>query len=158
MRAVCPIPGERYLLRVHNASNRRVEVVVSVDGRDVVDGRPASLEKRGYLVLPHSDLAIDGFRLPQESVAAFRFSSVSRSYAARMGDDRDVGVIGVAIFVEEPRRWAPPPSSELGAAPLAGADQRREAEQRSKAGSATGSVERGDELASRSQERPGFGI
>jgi hypothetical protein len=38
--------GKRYLLRLHNDSWRRIEVVGSVDGRDVVDGRPASVEKR----------------------------------------------------------------------------------------------------------------
>jgi hypothetical protein len=101
--------GQRYLLRVRNGSGRRVEVVASVDGRDVLDGRPASLAKRGYVVAPYGELTIDGYRLSQAAVAAFRFSSVPRSYAARKGDPRDVGVIGVAVF---PERWqalvAPP--------------------------------------------------
>jgi hypothetical protein len=98
--------GKRYLLRVRNGSGQRVEVVASVDGRDVVDGRPAALEKRGYLVEPYGEVTIDGFRLGLGSVAAFRFSSVARSYAARMGDARDVGVIGVAVF---PEREPPAP-------------------------------------------------
>jgi hypothetical protein len=102
--------GQRYLLRVRNGSGKRVEVVASVDGRDVVDGNPSALDKRGYLVDPYGELTVDGFRLGLESVAAFRFSSVSRSYAARMGDARDVGVIGVAIFPEREqppiRRWS----------------------------------------------------
>jgi hypothetical protein len=82
--------GERYLVRVRNQSARRAEVVVSVDGRDVVDGRPASFEKRGYLVEPWSEVTIDGYRLSDAAVAAFRFSSVSESYAGRLGDARDV--------------------------------------------------------------------
>ena len=103
--------GQRYLVRVRNASGRRAEVVVSVDGRDVIDGRPAAWEKRGYLIEPHGEVAIDGYRLNEEAVAAFRFSSVPRSYASRMGDARDVGVIGVAVFPERPPRYAPPPST-----------------------------------------------
>jgi hypothetical protein len=95
--------GQRYLLRVRNGSGRRIEVVASVDGRDVLDGRPASVEKRGYLVEAFSELTIDGFRLSQDAVAAFRFSSVPDSYAARMGDAGDVGVIGLAVFPERPR-------------------------------------------------------
>jgi hypothetical protein len=95
------------LLRVRNGTGRRIEVVASVDGRDVVDGRRAATEKRGYVVEPWGELTIDGFRLSTEAVAAFRFSSVPDSYAARMGDARDVGVIGAAIFPE--RRWRPPP-------------------------------------------------
>lgn len=101
--------GQRYLLRVRNGSSGRIEVVASVDGRDVVDGRPASLDKRGYLVEPWGELTIDGFRLGEGSVAAFRFSSVARSYASRMGDARDVGVIGVAIFPERERPRPSPP-------------------------------------------------
>lgn len=100
--------GQRYLVRVRNGSGRRAEVVVSVDGRDVVDGRPAAWEKRGYLVEPHGEVAIDGYRLNEDAVAAFRFSSVPRSYASRLGDARDVGVIGVAVFPERPQRYAPP--------------------------------------------------
>jgi hypothetical protein len=92
--------GQRYLLRFRNGTGRRVEVVASVDGRDVVDGRPASLEKRGYVVEPYGELMVDGYRVTQDSVAAFRFSSVSRSYAARKGDARDVGVVGLAVFPE----------------------------------------------------------
>ncbi|HET7754813.1 MAG TPA: hypothetical protein VFK85_12965 [Anaeromyxobacteraceae bacterium] len=96
--------GERYSIRVWNDSGRRAEAVVSVDGRDVVDGRTASWEKRGYVVEPGDQLTIDGFRLSERSVAAFRFASVRDSYAAKMGSARDVGVVGVAVFAElEPR-------------------------------------------------------
>ena len=43
--------GARYTLRVANHSGRRVEAVVSVDGRDAIDGRPADFRgKRGYLI------------------------------------------------------------------------------------------------------------
>jgi len=150
--------GQRYTLRVRNDSRRRIEVVGSVDGRDVVDGSPASVEKRGYLVEAHGELVIDGFRLSQEAVAAFRFSSVGRSYAARMGDGRDVGVIGLAVFPErEPRRLAPvrPPWPErlddLGAAG-AGRDAQpgREASAEAKAAPAPGA-------AARTERRPGLG-
>jgi hypothetical protein len=101
--------GQRYLLRFRNGSDRRVEVVASVDGRDVVDGGPASLGKRGYVVEPWGELTVDGYRLSQDAVAAFRFSPVSRSYAARRGDARDVGVVGLAVFPERGPRWAAPP-------------------------------------------------
>ena len=102
--------GHRYLVRVRNGSGGRIEVVASVDGRDVLDGRPASLGKRGYVVAPYGEVAIDGFRLSQAAVAAFRFSSVPRSYAARKGDPRDVGVIGVAVFPERAQAFVVPPA------------------------------------------------
>lgn len=98
--------GDRYTLRVHNRSGRRIEAVVSVDGRDVIDGKPADVRKRGYLVPAWGTVDIDGWRLSSREAAAFRFSRVSDSYAARTGSARDVGVIGVAVF---PERYLPPP-------------------------------------------------
>lgn len=99
--------GQRYRLRVHNKTGRRIEVVASVDGRDVVDGKPSAFKKRGYLVEPYGDVVIDGYRLNETEVAAFRFSSVPRSYAALSGSARDVGVIGVAVFPERFRTHPP---------------------------------------------------
>jgi hypothetical protein len=100
--------GERYVLRVSNHTGRRVEAVVSVDGRDVVDGKPGDFwRKRGYLVPAWGTVDIDGWRLSARQAAAFRFSSVADSYAARTGKAREVGVIGVAVFAE--RVYAPPP-------------------------------------------------
>jgi len=99
--------GARYTLRVANHSGRRVEAVVSVDGRDVIDGRPADFRgKRGYLIPAWGSVDIDGWRISHSEAAAFRFSSVPDSYAARTGNAREVGVIGVAVF---PERYVPPP-------------------------------------------------
>ncbi len=118
--------GQRYLVRVRNDTPRRVEVVVSVDGRDVLDGGPSDWGKRGYLVDPFATATIDGFRLSQDAVAAFRFGPVPRSYAALQGDSRDVGVVGVAVFRERemalPLREAEPPlRSERAVPPSAAA-------------------------------------
>lgn len=130
-------PGQRYLVRVRNGSPDRAEVVVSVDGLDTISGAPAAWRRRGYLVDGHRTLTVDGFRLSEEAVAAFRFSSVARSYAALQGDARDVGVIGVAVFRER-ERPAPPalaarePRAE--AAPRPGAAPERDAARSSAAG------------------------
>ncbi len=93
--------GRRYSLKIRNDSGQRVEFVSSVDGRDVLDGKTSSWARDGYVVEAHDQVVIDGFRLSHETVAAFRFSSVDHSYASKMGDARDVGVIGVAVFPEK---------------------------------------------------------
>lgn len=104
--------GQRYTIVVRNHGPGRVEIVASVDGLDVIDGRPASYAKRGYLVEPWGEVEIDGFRTSTREVAAFRFGSVAESYAARKhGDTRNVGVIGIAAFYEQgdaPWRWSRP--------------------------------------------------
>ena len=92
--------GQRYTIEIENHTGNRFEAVATVDGLDVIDGQGGSFTKRGYLVNPWSTLEIDGFRRSQSAVAAFRFGAVKDSYAARKGNDRNVGVIGVAFFHE----------------------------------------------------------
>jgi hypothetical protein len=93
--------GSRYTIVVRNQTPARFECVVSVDGLDVLDGKPAAFHKRGYLIDPNGELEIEGFRQSMESVAAFRFGSVRGSYAnQKHGDTRNVGVVGLAMFHE----------------------------------------------------------
>jgi hypothetical protein len=92
--------GQRYMIELVNQSANRFEAIVTVDGLDVLDGRSGSLSKRGYLLQPFATVDIDGFRQSMDEVAAFRFGSVRGSYAAQKGSDRNVGVIGVALFGE----------------------------------------------------------
>lgn len=97
--------GERYSVIVRNLTGRRVEAVVSIDGRDVVSGQRADYRKaRGYVLEPWGHVRIDGFRRSLSSVAEFRFAPTYDSYAARRGTPQDVGSIGVAVFRERGRR------------------------------------------------------
>jgi hypothetical protein len=94
--------GERYEIVVTNNTAGRVEVVVSVDGRDAVSGQPGDFtSQRGYVLEPFGTVVIDGFRTSLEQVAAFRFSSVEDSFAGRLGTPQNAGVIGVAVFKEQ---------------------------------------------------------
>ncbi len=120
--------GERYAIRLYNHSGQRVEAVISVDGRDAIDGQPAQVTKRGYVLPPWGSADIDGFRTSLDEVAAFRFTTVSDSYAGRMGTPWRVGVITASFFPERvvrprPRLALEPPTA---AAP-AGAGARRAA-------------------------------
>jgi len=94
--------GDRYSVRVKNHTGARIEVVVTVDGRDVLTGDVGDYRaQRGYLVSPWQTVTIDGFRKSMSQVAAFRFTSPGDSYSARRGTPQNVGVIGVAVFAEK---------------------------------------------------------
>ncbi|MDD9969426.1 MAG: hypothetical protein OXR73_24490 [Myxococcales bacterium] len=96
--------GQRYNIRVRNQTDRRVEAVVTVDGRDVVSGRAGDYTReRGYVLGPYGQVLIEGFRTSEREVAAFRFTDPADSYSARMGTPQHVGVIGVALFREHSR-------------------------------------------------------
>ncbi|WP_431124252.1 hypothetical protein [Variovorax paradoxus] len=112
------IEGARYTLRFRNLSDRSYEVIATVDGLDVLNGKPGSLRNGGYVLRPQQVLDIEGFRKSQSEVAAFRFAAPGRAYAANTeaGDVRNIGVIGAALFELEqpeaprrPRRDATPP-------------------------------------------------
>jgi hypothetical protein len=98
--------GERYTIVLANHTPRRIEAVATVDGLDVMNGRSGSFENRGYVLMPWASLEIDGFRQSEDAVAAFRFAKVRDSYAAQRGEDRNVGVIGVAFFAERGDDWS----------------------------------------------------
>jgi len=103
--------GERYNIRVRNHTGRRVEAVVTVDGRDVVSGDQGDfVRQRGYVLPAYGDVLIEGFRQSMSQVAAFRFTSPGDSYSARRGTPQNVGIIGVAFFAE---RYLPPPAPPL---------------------------------------------
>ena len=101
-RLVAGSKGSNYSIIVKNRSKSDLEIVASVDGLDVQDGKTATFSKRGYVVAPGESLEIDGFRTSYSKVAAFEFSSVSNSYAnLKTGDTRNVGVIGIAVFTQK---------------------------------------------------------
>ncbi len=93
-------PGDRYAIEVKNKTNGRVLSVVSVDGVNVVSGTTASVGQSGYVLDVWQPLEIKGWRKNMNEVAAFYFTHLADSYAARTGRPNNVGVIGVALFPE----------------------------------------------------------
>jgi hypothetical protein len=121
-------PGSRYAIRLANRSAARVMVVLSVDGINAVTGETAGLGQVGYVLAPGQSTEITGWRKSMTEGAAFYFTALPDSYAARTDRPDNVGVIGVAVFRERAReiereRDVPRRSydkSELGAAQSAG--------------------------------------
>ncbi len=94
--------GEQYSVRLTNNTAERLELVVTVDGRDVVSGEIGDYAKqRGYIVEPFGSIVVDGFRQSFDRVAAFRFAGLESSYTALRGTPQNAGVIGVAVFEEK---------------------------------------------------------
>jgi hypothetical protein len=96
-------PGREYEIKLRNRDGCRILAVTSVDGINVITGRTASPAQSGYVVDPWGSVAIDGWRKSMDEVAAFYFTALPDSYAARTGRPGNVGVIGVALFREFPR-------------------------------------------------------
>jgi len=99
-RHVAGEPGHEYEIRIRNRERSRLLAVTSVDGVNVITGRTASPHQGGYVMDPRGRLEIDGWRKSMDEVAAFYFTSLPDSYAARTGRPDNVGVIGIALFRE----------------------------------------------------------
>jgi hypothetical protein len=100
---VVGVPGQDYELKLENLTRTRMEVVVSIDGLDVLDGQPASVRKRGYVIAPKSSILIEGMRVGGK-LKTMRFGTVDRSRAATafgQSGARNVGVIGIASYEED---------------------------------------------------------
>lgn len=96
-------PGHEYEIRVHSTNPQRMLAVTSVDGVNVVTGKTASPDQSGYVLDPYGFVRIEGWRKNMTRTAAFYFTRLSDSYAARTGRPDNVGVIGVALFSEQQR-------------------------------------------------------
>lgn len=101
-------PGARYAITVRNRVGERVLAVPSVDGVNVLSGETAAWDQRGYVFSAYERYQITGWRKSSSEVAAFEFSHIANAYASRTGRPAHVGVIGVALFREQPP--VPPPS------------------------------------------------
>jgi hypothetical protein len=120
---------DRYNVRVTNHTGRRVEAVVTVDGRNVISGEVGDYtSQRGYIIDPHGSVLVEGFRKSMSGVAAFRFTDPGDAYSSRMGTPQHLGVIGVAVFRErEPVAWRrPKPMAKPRADGWGGAEGRAE--------------------------------
>ena len=112
-------PGNEYEIRMRNRQRGDILTVVSVDGVDVMSGDTAGWEQGGYVLGAYQGFDIKGWRKSLDRVAAFYFTALPDSYAARTGRPGNVGVIGVAVFRKKPEpvaQYSPPPRLARGVA------------------------------------------
>jgi hypothetical protein len=97
-------PGARYSIMIQNHRGERVLAVTAVDGINVISGETGAWSQSGYVFSPGESYEIAGWRKSNAEIAAFNFTSAANSYAERTGRPANVGVIGVALFLERPAR------------------------------------------------------
>ena len=118
-------PGNEYQVSLRSRQGQDVLAVVSVDGVNVITGETAHPAQSGYVLSPRGGVDIRGWRKSLSQTAAFYFTSLPDSYAARTGRPDDVGVIGVALFR---RKLQQPPQPLSEAAPAKRAESRADAQ------------------------------
>lgn len=96
---LCAQPGKAYTILVKNISGGRLEVLESVDGRDVLQDKAAALSNNGMVIAREWENR--GWRLNDDEIREFVFVDPEAAIAnLATGSTSNVGVIGVAVYLE----------------------------------------------------------
>lgn len=104
------VKGQRYSIRVTNRSNRRIGVVIAVDGRNIIDGRKSELKRdeRMYIIGSYETNTFEGWRTGMDRTNRFYFTEQSHSYAEKVfADASAMGTIALAVYRERLPEIAP---------------------------------------------------
>jgi hypothetical protein len=96
--------GRNYSVVLRNNSARRIGVLLTVDGLNVVNGEVTRLasDEPMYVLGPWESATIRGWRSSMDEVRRFVFVDEKRSYASRTGQaNSDMGWIRVLAFREQ---------------------------------------------------------
>jgi hypothetical protein len=100
-RYVEALKGREYAIRVHNPFDVRVAVALSVDGLSTIDARhTTAAAARKWVIGPHETITISGWQTSMAQARQFFFTTEDRSYAQRLGQPENQGVISAVFFKE----------------------------------------------------------
>lgn len=140
------VKGDHYRIEVRNKLNRRVGLVIAVDGRNIISGGKSWLRnsERMYILEAYESGEFSGWRSSDDRINRFYFTDMPDSYAAAFGDESAMGVISVAAYPEV-RRYQPPPRIQ---------SQTNPSWQRDMAGNGAGSAGRAESAPSAAAPAP----
>ena len=94
--------GERYSIRVTNTSRNRVALTISVDGLNIISGQRSygSSNESMYVLNPGQTGEFSGWRSGMSHVQRFYFTSAGDSYAGRLGQSDQLGLIRIVAWRE----------------------------------------------------------
>ncbi len=113
------VKGEQYTITVRNRLDRRIGLVLAVDGRNIITGKKSWLgnSERMYILEPYGTGEYKGWRTAGDRINRFYFTETADSYAAAFRDQSAMGVIALAVYPEVQR--LPPPAELSESAPAA---------------------------------------
>jgi hypothetical protein len=93
--------GAEYELRIHNPLPTRVAVALAVDGLNTIDARHTSAwDGHKWVIEPYGTIEIGGWQMSSSNARRFYFTTERDSYAAKLGQPANVGVISAVFFRE----------------------------------------------------------
>ena len=90
-----------YDVRIHNPTGSRVAVALAVDGLNTIDARHTSAwDAHKWVIEPYGTITVRGWQMSSESARRFYFTTERDSYAAKLGQASNLGVISAVFFRE----------------------------------------------------------
>jgi hypothetical protein len=138
------VKGQRYSIQVTNKSDRRIGLVIAVDGRNIIDGKKSDLlrNERMYIIGPYGTNTFEGWRTGMDRTNRFYFTEQSDSYAEKVfADASAMGTIALAAYKEKipqivphadmslPKREAPAACAPSASSRAAGKHKLEESDQ-----------------------------
>ena len=108
-RYIEALENAEYELRIHNPSGVRVAVALSVDGLNTIDARHTSAwDAHKWVIEPYGTISVRGWQMSSENARRFYFTTERDSYAAKLGQAANLGVISAVFYRErQPIRITP---------------------------------------------------
>lgn len=107
------LKGAEYEIRIRNPLPVRVAVALSVDGLNSIDARrTSSWNASKWVIGPYETITVSGWQMSSERARRFYFTSEGDSYAAKLGQTANLGLISAVFFRERtprPINITPPP-------------------------------------------------
>ncbi len=102
------IRGAEYELRIRNPLPVRVAVALSVDGLNSIDARrTSSWGASKWVIGPYQTIHISGWQMSSDRARRFYFTNEGDSYAAKLGQTGNLGVIAAVFYRERARAVVP---------------------------------------------------
>ena len=100
-RYVEALQDAEYELRIHNPTSSRVALALSVDGLNTIDARhTGAWDAHKWVIEPYGTIYVRGWQMSSENARRFYFTTERDSYAAKLGQAANVGVISAVFFRE----------------------------------------------------------
>jgi len=100
-RYIEALENAEYELRIHNPSASRVAVALSVDGLNTIDARHTSAwDAHKWVIEPYGTINVRGWQMSSENARRFYFTTERDSYAAKLGQAANLGLISAVFFRE----------------------------------------------------------
>ncbi len=100
-RYIEALENAEYELRIHNPTGSRVAVALAVDGLNSIDARHTSAwDAHKWVIEPYGTIYVRGWQMSSENARRFYFTTEQNSYAARLGQASNLGVISAVFFRE----------------------------------------------------------